>query len=73
MKYACLCDFRRIHPIPVNTDLAKKAAALPERWDWRNIEGVNFVSPVRNQGTSDFLFYLFWFFFLPNLILSVHI
>lgn len=44
--------------MPVNADLAKKATALPKQWDWRNVEGVNFVSPVRNQGESQFL-YLF--------------
>ncbi|XP_061575219.1 dipeptidyl peptidase 1 [Cololabis saira] len=36
---------------PVTADLARMAAALPERWDWRTIDGVNFVSPVRNQGS----------------------
>ena len=24
--------------------------ALPSSWDWRNVSGVNFVSPVRDQG-----------------------
>lgn len=27
-----------------------RSAATPETWDWRSVEGVNFVSPVRNQG-----------------------
>ncbi|ELT90166.1 hypothetical protein CAPTEDRAFT_138389 [Capitella teleta] len=26
------------------------AVNLPESWDWRNVDGVDFVSPVRNQG-----------------------
>ncbi|KAM4628275.1 dipeptidyl peptidase 1-like [Polymixia lowei] len=29
----------------------KMATALPEHWDWRDVGGVNFVSPVRNQGS----------------------
>lgn len=28
----------------------KKLSALPDSFDWRNVHGENFVSPVRNQG-----------------------
>ena len=27
------------------------AQALPEEFDWRNVDGKDYVSPVRNQGT----------------------
>lgn len=41
----------RVRPVPVNSDVAKLADALPEHWDWRNVNGVSFVSPVRNQAS----------------------
>lgn len=42
---------RRVHTAPVTAELAKMAAALPEHWDWRDVGGVNFLSPVRNQAS----------------------
>uniref|UniRef100_A0A1A8PW44 Dipeptidyl peptidase 1 n=1 Tax=Nothobranchius rachovii TaxID=451742 RepID=A0A1A8PW44_9TELE len=41
----------RARPKPVMANLVKMAAALPEHWDWRKVDGVNFVSPVRNQAS----------------------
>lgn len=41
----------RARPAPVKADVAKMASALPEQWDWRKVDGVNFVSPVRNQAS----------------------
>ncbi|XP_040026541.2 dipeptidyl peptidase 1 [Gasterosteus aculeatus] len=41
----------RLRPAPADAAEAKMAAALPERWDWRDVGGVNFVSPVRNQAS----------------------
>ncbi|XP_075054810.1 dipeptidyl peptidase 1-like [Mixophyes fleayi] len=36
-------------PAPMPTD--EKYQGLPDAWDWRNIQGANFVSPVRDQGS----------------------
>ena len=35
---------------PTEADLLK-AEVLPEEFDWRNVDGKNFVSPIRNQGS----------------------
>ncbi|XP_071485947.1 dipeptidyl peptidase 1-like [Diadema antillarum] len=39
----------RPRPIPVTPDVALAASALPAEFDWRNVNGQNFVTPVRNQ------------------------
>jgi len=37
-------------PARLLSSVASKNDGLPESWDWRNVDGVNFVSKVRDQG-----------------------
>ncbi|XP_029458150.1 dipeptidyl peptidase 1 isoform X2 [Rhinatrema bivittatum] len=41
---------RRPKPAPFTSEKVD-LSGMPETWDWRNVKGVNYVSPIRNQGS----------------------
>ena len=45
-----ICHFRKPRPAPVTEEIRKVASNLPSSFDWRNVNGQNFVTPVRDQG-----------------------
>ena len=37
--------------VKVTPEVAIAASSLPDSFDWRNVSGINYVSPIRNQGS----------------------
>ena len=46
----CYANFYRPKTAPVTEEVKKLADSLPSSFDWRNVNGIDFVPPVRNQG-----------------------
>ncbi|CAL1544786.1 unnamed protein product [Lymnaea stagnalis] len=40
----------RPKPAPITDEQRKLMSVFPESFDWRNVDNVNYVSPIRNQG-----------------------
>lgn len=43
-------QIQRPSPAPATEEQKKIIAYLPRNFDWRNVSGVNYISPVRDQG-----------------------
>ncbi|XP_057296042.1 dipeptidyl peptidase 1-like [Hydractinia symbiolongicarpus] len=51
MRSGGLKRFARVHPSVPSTEAIELVSNFPTEFDWRNVNGQNFVSPIRNQGT----------------------
>jgi cathepsin X len=48
-NYPLMSQGEKIHSVPPYQDPLKKFQTLPDNWDWRNIEGINYVTISKNQ------------------------
>jgi len=42
--------FRNLTPSSITESQAQEARKLPEHFDWRDVNGINYIPPVRDQG-----------------------
>jgi hypothetical protein len=43
-------EFRTENPVKATKAAVVSSSSLPEKWDWRNVHGKNFLTPIKYQG-----------------------